>query len=244
MILRLREIGDASDDGAVWPVPAGDPDGWLIEREAGDGDHPLFLPLTGVQEQEVLPGGVKTLTRVTKASGWVHITSSRCAVAVQNFDKGSTYLGFGAGAVVALAATGISKARAAHRRKGKLLVAQVRWQWLSAVAACPANGRQAPQLRLVCNTRKGTESCTYRLDVDLVGTAPSLQAAQECIRRAAAWRLACFPGREEHLDKIRELAEAPPLAEPARGKLSTYIMPNYFFMNRATAYPQQTASGQ
>ena len=238
MILRIREIGDASDDAALWPVPAVEPGGWLIEPEADDGGNPVFLPLTGVHEQEVVPGGAKTLTRVTKASGWVHITDSRCAVAVQNFDKGSTYVGFGVGAVVGLAATGISKARAAQRRKGKLLVGHVRWQWLSAVAACPASRGQAAQLRLVCNTKQGDETRCYRLDVDLAGAANSMAAAQDCIRRAAAWRLARFPGREEHWDRIRELAGAPPLAEPARGKVSTYSMPNYFFMNRATAYPE------
>jgi hypothetical protein len=66
--------------------------------------------------------------------------------------------------------------------------------------------------------------------------------AQDCIQRAAAWRLRQFPGREDAHDKLRELANAAALPEPARGKLAVYSMPTYFYVNRGTAYPGQGGS--
>jgi hypothetical protein len=140
MILRIREIGNSSDDGAVWPVPSGEQNGCLVDLEEWDGkpDQMRWMTVTGVLEQEILPGGAKTLTQLTKVSGFAYVTEARLIVAIEKFDQGSTYIGFGGVAVIAsLAATGISKARAAHRRKGKVLVGQVRWQWIKVLAAQP-----------------------------------------------------------------------------------------------------------
>jgi hypothetical protein len=238
MILRVREIGDNAEDGAVWPVPSADQDGWLVELEKWDGagDRLKWMNVTGILEQEVLPGGAKTVSRMTKISGFAYVTDARLIVAVQNFDKGSTYVGFGGiGAVTALAATGISKAMAAHRRKGKILVGQVRWQWVKALAAQP--GSRSGTIRAVYETKSGSQTRLYRLDLTVPASAPALEIAQDCIHRAAAWRLAHFPGREEGRDKIRELTTAPVLPPPERGKLAVYSMPNFFYVNRGTAYP-------
>jgi hypothetical protein len=245
MILRIREIGDTSDDGAVWPVPSGDPEGRLVELEEWDGDRDRmrWMSVTGIQEQEVLPGGAKTLSRLTKVNGIAYVTDARLVVAVEKYDKGSAYVGFGGvGAVVGLAATGISKARAAQRRKGKVLVGQVRWQWVKALAAQPGN--RSGTIRLVYETKNDGQARLYRLDLTVPGSAPALQVAQDCVQRAAAWRLARFPGREDGWDRLRELTTAPVLAVPDRSKLAVYSMPNYFFVNRGTAYPRKVDSAE
>lgn len=245
MILRVREIGDSSDDGAIWPVPSADPDGWLVEMEPWDGagDRMRWMAVTGVLEQEVLPGGAKTVTQLRKISGFAYVTDARLIVAIENYDKGSTYIGFGGvGAVAALAATGISKAVAARRRRGKILVGQVRWQWVKALAAQPGN--RSGTIRAVYETKNGSQTRLYRLDLTVPGSAPALEVAQDCIHRAAAWRLAHFAGRAEGRDKLRELASAPVLPAPDRGKLAAYSMPTFFYVNRGTAYPKEAEGGQ
>jgi hypothetical protein len=245
MILRVREIGDTSDDGAVWPVPSGDQDGWLVELEEWDGDRASmrWMSVTGVLEQEVLPGGAKTMNRLAKVNGFAYITDARLIVAVEKFDKGSTYVGFGGvGAAAGLAATGISKALAARRRKDKILVGHVRWQWVKAVAAQPGN--RSGTIRMVYETKSGSQAHLYRLDLTVPGSAPALQVAKDCVQRAAAWRLAHFPGREDGRDKLLELASAPVLPVPDRGKLAVYSMPNYFYVNRGTAYPKPAEGEQ
>ena len=245
MILQVREIGDASDDGARWPVPAVEDGGLPVLLEEGDGppERVKSLPVTGVLEQEVLPGGAKTINSLRGISGVAYVTDSRLVVVVEKFTKGSTHVGFGVvGVAVALTATGISHARAAHRRKGKILVGQVRWQWAKVVAAAPGqNAHSSATLRTVCETRNGSETRTFRLDLTVPGTVPVLEVAQDWIHRAASWRLAHFPGREDGRDRLRELTAAPVLAPPQKGLLAAYTMPNFFYVSRASAYPKAPA---
>ena len=236
MILKIRATDDIAD-GRLNPVPAQGPGGWLIERESGDGDRPVLLPVTGVALQEVLPGGCKTLLRASKISGTLYITDCRVAFACENYDTGSRHWGIGAGAIVALAADGISKAAAAHRRKGKILVGHTRYPWLRFVAAKPKRGYGSiNELRLGCNTKTGSQTRTYRLDVTLASVNP-LDAAQDIIRRAAQYRLAYFPGKPEHHATFNQLADAPRLLVTEQTKMPSYAMPDYFFVSTATAHP-------
>lgn len=58
------------------------------------------------------------------------VTDQRLVFSCAKFEKGSTWWGMGMiGAPVALAATGISHARAARRRQGKVAAGQVRFEW-------------------------------------------------------------------------------------------------------------------
>jgi hypothetical protein len=237
MILAVREIG-TDTDSRLSPAPSSDPDSWLIEREAYDGNRPVLLSITGLHEQEVVSGGAKTLTRLSGINGVVYITDSRVAVAVEKFDKGKRYWGIGAGAAVALVATGVSAARAAHRRKGKVLVGHVRYQWLKYVAASHRQGaRGNNDISVGCDVKTAGGTRTYRLYITLAQVNP-LDAAQDIIHRAAQYRLSYFPGNLEHHDRLRELTEAPALPAPEPKKMASYVMPNYFFVNNKTAYPE------
>ena len=55
------------------------------------------------------------------------------------------------------------------------------------------------------------------------------------IRRAARYRLDYFPGNPENHERLRQLAEAPPLQVTEQNKLPSYIMPDWFFVTVATA---------
>jgi hypothetical protein len=246
VILQIREIEDPGS-GGVYPLPSSDANGWLIRWEEQDGQTPMALNINGLEEYEILPGGNKLLTRLSKTQGVLYITDARIAVAVEKFTKGNKYWGVGAGAAVAVVAMGVSAARAAHKRHGKMLVGQVRYQWLKALAASPAQGRKGgSELRFVVDvktTSGGTR--TYRIDVTLgYPQVDPLLPAQDIIQRAARYRLSRYPGSAEHHPRLRELTQAPLLAPPAPGKAATYVMPNFFYMNNKTAYPPDPASGQ
>jgi hypothetical protein len=110
------------------------------------------------------------------------------------------------------------------------------------LAAQPGN--RSGIIRTVYETKHDSQTRLYRLDLTVPPSVPTLEVAQDCIQRAAAWRLARFPGREDGRGKLRELASAPVLPAPGPGQLTAYSMPNYFYVSRATAYPNQAVSAQ
>jgi hypothetical protein len=61
----------------------------------------------------------------------VTVTDRRVVVGCREYDRGSTYIGFGAGAVLALGATAISRARARASTRGSCLGLQLRHEWIS-----------------------------------------------------------------------------------------------------------------
>ena len=69
------------------------------------------------------------------------VTDSRVALACEMYDKGGGWVGFGAGGLlVAVTANAVSKARAASRSRGKVLVGHVRYPWLKSVGASTQSG--------------------------------------------------------------------------------------------------------
>lgn len=228
-VLALRDAADS--DGRIWPVLAAQPGGMLVAEEDLDGDRIVRLPVSGAGVLEVTGGGQRRVFASGDLSGSLYITGGRVVFASASFDKGSTWVGFGGiGAAVALTATAVSKARAAARRRGKILAGQVRYPWLSSVQAQPRSGRGSRErLRLGFSTRDQQNSWVpYLLDVTLPpGTFSSLQAAQDIARRAAAFHLAHCPLTDEQRARLTELASAPLLAPPAAGRFAGYVMPVY-----------------
>jgi hypothetical protein len=250
MLLRVREIGDSSEDGTLCPVPSGNPSGLPFELEEGDGglDRVRSVPVKNVGEYEMLPGGARPLVTLTGIDGRAYITDARLVVVVRNYDKGKVYVGHsGVGALVAMTASGISAARAAQRRKGKILIGQVRWQWALVLGAQPKKPmnlvKRRGVLRAIVQAKEGAAIRSYRLDMGVPGTVPAQEAARDLVQRAASWRLAHFPGPEDDLERLRELASAPVLPPPARGRMAIYAMPGRYYVSRDTAYPAQAGDG-
>jgi hypothetical protein len=240
MTFNVLAVRDAADrDGRIWPVLAAQPGGMPVAEEDLDGDRIVRLPVSGVGVLEVTGGGQRRVFRSGDISGSLYITGGRAVFASASFDKGSTWVGFGGvGAAVALTATAVSKARAAARRRGKILTGQVRYPWLSSVQAHPRSGRgNSEQLRLGFSTCDQQNSWVpYLLDITLPpGTFSSLQAAQDIAQRAAAFRLAHYPLTEEQRARFTELASAPALAPPAGGRFAGYVMPVYSAVHEGLA---------
>ena len=70
-----------------------------------------------------------------------YVTDSRVIMLCKKYDKGSTWIGFGAiGATAALVGTAVSKVRAAVRSKGTALLGHIRYEWLFAVGYARKEG--------------------------------------------------------------------------------------------------------
>jgi|ERR1035441_1433426 hypothetical protein len=127
-MLAIRTTED--DDGRLYPVPGEDKGS--VRSEQWDGE-PLRLGASAVTVQELRAGTWRTLQRLRNVKLDVLITSSRVVVSCSKYDKGGGWIGFGGGGVAfAMAANGVSKARAAHRRHGKLRVG--RWGQMSGLS--------------------------------------------------------------------------------------------------------------
>ena len=243
MGFSLVAIRDGTDtDGRIWPVMASESGGMLIEREDLDGDEIVTLPVTAAAVCEVTGDGLRQLVEVSNVSASLYITGQRVAFACTRFDKGGGWAGFGgAGLASALTANAVSMVRAAARRRGKIMAAQLRYPWLKSVSAHPQTSwRDSEQLRLGFAT-KGSERewRPYVWDITLAPRAgSSMDAARDIICRAAAFRLAHWPVLlADQQAELAELAQADPLEPPPPGKFAGYAMPIYSAVRASTAFP-------
>ena len=192
-ILALRTGDDT--DGTIWPVPARAPGGFLTEAEPGDGQGVVCIPVAAVSVGAVTDSGIQQVMSLGDLTAWVCITDSRVIFAASKFDKGSSWAGWGPiGLTMAVAATGISKARAASRSRGKILAGQIRYPWLRQAGASLRNGRKGagPDPARLRHARAGDASRLVRL-----GHAPALGDRQPA-RRGPGHRppLRCLPAEE------------------------------------------------
>ncbi len=238
-ILAIRTADDT--DGSVWPVPARQPGGQLTEAEHHDGPSVVTLPVAAVFVGEVTGGGIRDVLRLSDITAWVTITDSRVIFAASKWDKGSSYIGFGGlGVAVALASTGVSKARAAARSRGKILAGQVRYPTLSFAGARQRDGRRgSDQIRLGFSRKlQGAPPAeSYVLDLSLYyGSVNPMQAAEDIIRRCAAYRLAHYPGDDQaNKARLNGLLTAQIRAQP--GKFGIVQMPVYYYVGSRAAIP-------
>ena len=136
------------------------PDPWLAPAFPPGEEQPRLEPGEHVVHA-VHQGQVSLELRGSGDSGWttvwsppkrasVVVTDRRIVVGCRTFDRGSTYLGLGVGALVAAGATAVSRARARRATAGQCLALQWRHEWLTAVAhISTAPGWQGGLARLV-----------------------------------------------------------------------------------------------
>jgi hypothetical protein len=120
------------------------PDPWLAPSFPPGDELPRLEPGEHVVHA-LRQGHVKLEARGSGDTGWttvwtppkqasVLVTDRRVVVGCRTFDRGSTYLGLGVGALVAVGATAVSRARARRATAGQCLAMQWRHEWLTAVA--------------------------------------------------------------------------------------------------------------
>jgi hypothetical protein len=213
-------VEDVTEQGLIFPVPGAEKNTVVFEPRDGDSIEALTAKLL---EFKV---GDRTRLRVRKVRVDLFITDARFVVACSKYDKGGGWVG---GATTMVVFNTVSKARAALRSRGKMLVGQVRYPWLEWVVGVPKTGFTSEEtLVLRCTAENGTPMV---LKLGLPKNIASARVAAEIADRAARYRLASEEFDSEthaaltaHLDsqsrvalngekQIFEMAAARPVAD-------------------------------
>lgn len=155
-------------------------------------DHPFAtLTATGVKVLSVERSSLEpVLTIPSDFSFSVVLTPVRIVLSCAKFEKGSTWFGTGAGAVVAVAAMAVSAARAASRRKGKLLAGHIRYQWVDRILVRQGKGWLNPSvLRIVVRRPPRAGGTPLILHLELPKQLDARAIGRDLAARVATFRL-------------------------------------------------------
>lgn len=238
-IVAIRSGEDVGDD-SLYPELSAEGQPHVVALTPEDGKPAVFIS-SGLSVNTHVSGGGQKLLSVQDVKIEVLVTDSRLIVGCSKYDKGGGWTGLGAGALVAVAANGVSKALAARRRRGKALVGHIRYPWLAAVGGSPRQGwLDTEQLRLLVQrtTTDGGEALSLTLSMDK--RLNSLAIAQEIAHRAAAWRLANDNiTNPDEASTLRGLTTAD-LMDAKPKAFSLYTFPGNYPVSTATAFPRRT----
>lgn len=243
-VLTIRSGADTGDD-ALYPTVSDASGPANITLDARDGQQVMQVVATSVRVLEAGSAGLKTVVKLQEVKIDVYVTDSRLALACQKYDKGGGWVGFGTGGVlVAVTANAVSKARAASRSRGKVLVGHVRYPWLKAVGASSKSGFASSEaIRLEYSENHSGGPVRRLVELTLPKNIDATLVAQEITRRAAAYRLANYPGMPaEEEAKFTSLSEEPPRLAPQPKNFAFVQMPTYYHANAATAFPRPRQS--
>lgn len=243
-VLTIRSGLDTGND-ALYPVLSDATAPEIIALDRYDGPNVVKVAATAVRVLEA-GSSLKTLVKLSEVKIDVYITDGRVALACEKYDKGGGWVGFGgAGVLVAVTANAVSKAMAAKRSRGKVLVGHVRYPWLKMVgAASKSSFVTAEAIRLEYAEKLPGGVVRKMLELTLPKNIDATLVAQEITRRAAAFWLANYPGMSvENRAKYASLCEAPPRVEPPPKKYAFVRMPTFFYANSTTAFPSQSQPG-
>lgn len=203
-VIRETEPQLDAELGLLAPVPSdAGPDS--VHPEPLDGSQPLSLHCTSVTLR--IAGDKKPIVQLRDIRGKVTLTEGRMTFACSKYDKGGGW--FGGFTAVALNAG--SKALAARRRRGKMLVAHLRYPWINAVYAKNKSGfLSSEQLRVVFVN----DGARMQLDLELPKEVDSAAVATELIRRTATFRLRHDPEMtSEESQELQALEALAPLVD-------------------------------
>jgi len=227
------------EDGALYPVLGDERN--EIEFERFDGSNVKVVYATALRVHRQVGSSLVKEAGIAEIQASVYITDARVAIACTKYDKGGGWRGASLAVPVLNLA---SKARAAHRRKGKMLVGHVRYPWVSAVGFSEKAGfGTTDQLRVIINEKiEGVNRKTiFELDFPKGTDVGAL--ARLIAQRSAAYRLQhdLQLGDEERA-KFVALTHAPAKAGVPK-KYVFFEMPTFWYVSKATAYPKPRPEG-
>jgi len=243
-VLSIRS-GQSTGDDALYPALSDTSSSEIITLDEYDGPNVQKFVATAVQVLEVQGSVLKTLVKLRDVKIDVYLTDGRLALACEKYDKGGGWTGFGgAGVAVAVTANLVSKARAASRSRGKVLVGHVRYPWLKSVGASTKTSVSTFEaIRLEYAEKPGGATVRKLIELTLPKNIDATLVAQEITRRAAAYRLAHYQDlTSEARAKFEALNLDPPKLEPAPKKFAFVQLPTYYFVNAKTAYPPRSSA--
>jgi|HubBroStandDraft_6_1064221.scaffolds.fasta_scaffold08288_6 hypothetical protein len=222
----LTVVAEDSPAHPFVPVPGDSPD--TVELEPSDGNYIVaaanYLTVRTTEPSRSSPNS--RIMRVPDIKATVLITDQRVAVACSKFDKGSTWTPLGglASGAIALTGTAISKSRATKRRRGRMLVGQIRYPWLVNVGFTEKTGFGSQELlRLGIVNPDPNEANGLILDIDLSRGQSAREIARDIVRRAARYRLdndSSMPSEEQ---RLTEALLDPPQLERIKNKFASYF---------------------
>jgi hypothetical protein len=200
----------------------------VIVPEAGDGPLGQALRVTKVIVRRKVGNGYKKVTETKDIAFDVWVTDSRVILYCKKFEKGGGWVGFGLGGLaVAAVANSVSMAVAASRRKGKALVGNVRYPWISSVMFAPRNGFGTEEQLRLCFV-DGTDSSRPDCDVTLylARGSDSNRIARTIVDRIIAARYASGEEMDaDELARFEALRSSGLASPPQKGSLAPYKIP-------------------
>ncbi len=206
---------DVFEQSLILPVPGPNSDTVLLEER----DGPNISQFSARAVRLDLNGSL-----VAKASDikvGVFITDARVALACSRYQKGGGWYG---GLTAMVLFNAVSKARAAYKRRGKMLVGQVRYPWIQQVGSTSKAGFGSEE-RLVLDAR-GADGGNYRLTLVLPKSIDGALVAASVANRAAAYRLACDPSIDPAAaERLRQLVATGPLPSAGKNTIAFHQFP-------------------
>lgn len=243
-VLSIRS-GQSTGNDALYPVLSDTASSEIITLDEYDGPNVQKFVATAVQVLEVQGNVFKTLVKLRDVKIDVYLTDGRLALACEKYDKGGGWTGFGgAGVAVAVTANLVSKARAASRSRGKVLVGHVRYPWLKSIGACTKTSVSTFEaIRLEYAEKPAGAAVRKLIELTLPKNIDATLVAQEITRRAASYRLSHYRDMtSEARARFEALSCEPPKLEPAPKKFAFVQLPTYYFVSAKTAYPPRPSA--
>jgi hypothetical protein len=225
-LMTIRELNDDIVDDDCWPAMT--PDGQV--RLSADETIRWRGRATASESRRRQGQASETVWSLTEPAD-ILITDQRLVFSCARFEKGSTWFGFGMiGAPVALAATGISHARAARRRQGKIAAGQVRFEWPLNVTLQTQKVLGSPTgvVLLTCVDEGTTAFLRLTMTRSVTSYQPDYVAADVAQGLASdiagfrLWRRAAWLDPAQ-LEELQALRDAP--AATAVGQSLVYRLP-------------------
>jgi hypothetical protein len=222
-VLSVCENGDEN-----FPLYPALNDDILIIPEASDGPLGQALRVTKVIVRRKVGNSYKKVTETNDIAFDVWITNSRVILYCKKFEKGGGWVGWGLGGLaVAVVANSVSMAVAASRRKGKALVGNVRYPWISSVMFAPRSGFGTEEQLRLCFV-DGTDSSRPECDVTLylARGSDSNRLARAIVDRIISARYASGEEMDaDELARFEALRTSGLASPPQKGSLAPYKIP-------------------
>jgi hypothetical protein len=221
--LAIVQVGDAPD----LLHPSIDENLQII-RDGNDGPFDQPFQVSKVSIRRKMGNNWVTETQTKDISFQLWITGTRVILYCRNFDKGGGWRGWGLGGLaVAVTANAISKGMAANRRRGRALVGNIRYPWITKVGFSPRSGigsRETIDIQYIDGTDSTKPECSLTIHLD--NRTDANRVARFIADKVIAYRYADKGELTPELFAKFETLRTSGLREaPERGYVNFYLIP-------------------
>lgn len=207
--------------------------GQLVEEEWDHGLQQVTATSVKLEHQQAGQGFYKRSLEVDNIKISLYVTDSRIALHCPKYDKGG---GWGGGSLAAPVLNVASKLRAHARSKGKILLGQIRYEWLRAVGYYRRTGFLGIDQLLF--GYYDSDKTAWKLTLTLKKDTDSEFLAHDILNRAAKYRLAMTDENDkDELEFFKDCSSGRRI-EPAEDKKKFSVI------NFPSSYEAPTGEGK